>query len=189
MEKIWIIGNADEVTSVNHLVGASDIVVRINNPNPSCTLKADFLFLLNSYSATRKLRADPFFIKPTTKVFYRFTMGSIIKNNFFCHYSPYKKVKYCYKFSKMLLWHYWYTRSYDFLNVSLIYQATKALELTFGQEPSTGFLALFYCLQKHKNIPIVMHNFTFQGWEGHNWVQEKMYVERLINEGRVEFIA
>lgn len=188
MEKIWIIGNADEVTSVNHLVGAHDAVIRMNDPNPSCSLKADILFLLNSYSAARKLRTNPSFMKPTTKIFYRFPVG-VIMANVFNHYSPYKKAKYCFKFSKMVLWHYWYTRSCNFLDLPFLYRASEALGLPAFQEPSTGFLALFHCLEIYKDVPIVVHNFTFQGWVGHPWEYEKRYVERLVDEGRVEFIV
>jgi hypothetical protein len=56
--KFFIIGNADEQNSIAHLIKEDDILIRFNNPNSSCDLKANWIFIANGTIQTRHLKIE-----------------------------------------------------------------------------------------------------------------------------------
>lgn len=171
--KFFIIGNADEQNSIAHLIQDDDIVVRFNNPNPNCTLKADWIFIANGYTQIRHLVIEHQFLKPETQIFFRYSKEDI----FFGRYQDiplHKRIKYLWRFPQ------WIKK----LNLNL-YQCktfplplySSCVNLINHKLPSTGLLAIYYVLTRFPNNKIFVHNFTHSGWIGHNWVCEK----KLLN--------
>ena len=55
--------------------------------------------------------------------------------------------------------------------------------------PSTGFVALAWYLDAlAPGWRVVLHGFTFEGWEGHPWRCEREWVEARVREGTVRVV-
>jgi hypothetical protein len=180
--KFFIIGNADEQNSIAHLINEDDIVVRFNNPNPNCTLMADWVFIANGYTQIRHLTIEHQFFKPNAQIFFRYN-----KNDIWCsRYQKiplHKRIKYRWRFPK------WIKRSHlDQYQINYIPTAiyTHCAYLLTHKLPSTGILAIDYVLQYFPKNKILIHNFTNEGWCEHQWDGEKRLITHWINEDRIE---
>lgn len=182
---IWIIGNADEEVSINHLVTSDDTIIRFNNPNPTCTLKANILFITNGYDNINKTRIDKTFLHDDCEIFFRFhPIRAIIL---------YWKVR-----SRIRIFRY-FSRYFRFILRNKLFYSKKFIPnsviadiainiLKTDKQPSTGIIVLLYFLNKKQGEKIILHNFTFQGWDGHPWKKEEAYVRDLIQANQVELI-
>ncbi|WAW10591.1 hypothetical protein NB640_02720 [Oxalobacter vibrioformis] len=182
--KIWIIGNAPNKQNIDHLVNKEDIVVRFNSPNPSCSLRADVLFIANAYEnvRSRKMNINKKYLKKNTFVIYRFSLKgvfSLLKKQ-----KIFKIIKYLYRFLFFILRNNLHHFKYKFFDFNLINKIASDV-LKTDKEPSSGFIIIYYFLEKYKDAKIIMHNFTFEGWDGHPWEKEKKYVQRLIDENKI----
>lgn len=55
--------------------------------------------------------------------------------------------------------------------------------------PSTGFfLAINYVLNQYPTHQIILHNFCFQGWSGHDWHNEKCLVQTLLDKRKIKLL-
>ena len=55
--------------------------------------------------------------------------------------------------------------------------------------PSTGFVALAWYLDAlAPGWRVVLHGFTFEGWEGHPWRREREWVEARVREGVAQVV-
>ncbi|MCX8746962.1 MULTISPECIES: hypothetical protein [unclassified Snodgrassella] len=179
--KFFIIGNADEQNSIAHLIQHDDIVVRFNNPNPNCTLKADWIFIANGYTQIRHLVIEHQFLKPETQIFFRYSKKDIFYSRY-QNIPMHKRIKYLWRFPK------WIKKSQldqYFINTipSNIYRHC-ADSLGFRQ-PSTGLLAIDYICQQYPKNTVYIHNFTSEGWTGHNWDDEKQLIHTWVKTGRI----
>lgn len=180
--KFYIIGNADEKQPILETIGEDDIVIRFNIPNPSCSLKADWTFIANGYTQIRHLNIEHKLFKPDMQVFFRYTKQDI-------WYSKYqkiplhKRIKYCWRFPK------WVKKSkLDQYHISTIpsniYQ--HCAEILGFRQPSTGLLAIDYVLQNYPDHEIFIHNFTNEGWTGHNWDDEKKLMYNWVLNNKLK---
>ncbi|MCO6523199.1 MAG: hypothetical protein J6571_08450 [Snodgrassella sp.] len=75
--KFFIIGNADEQNTIEHLINKDDVVIRFNNPNPSCSPKANWVFIANGTIQIRHLKIEQKFFNPNTQIFFRYSLNDI----------------------------------------------------------------------------------------------------------------
>jgi hypothetical protein len=54
--------------------------------------------------------------------------------------------------------------------------------------PSTGFLTIYYVLQKLNQQPLTVIGFSFEGWNGHPWHLEKKIVKQWANDALLTLI-
>lgn len=62
------------------------------------------------------------------------------------------------------------------------------MDLLHSKFPSTGLLAIYYVLQYYPKHKIILHNFTNQGWSGHNWDREKLLIQTWEKEKRIDIV-
>lgn len=168
---IWIIGNAPEQNSINHLVHENDIVVRFNNPNPTCTLKADVLFAVTGYS-NLKQRINPTYLKGNCQVLFTVRPVSGIVG-YWKSRGKIRIVKYFFRLLQFVV----KGRLYHFRIRYFRFDYSRLRdELAINNPLSTGCVALYYYLNTEPKSKITLHNFTFEGWHGHAWDVEKAYV-------------
>lgn len=182
--KFFIIGNADEQNSIAGLIHEDDIVVRFNTPNPNCTLMADWVFIANGYTQIRHLNIDHQFFKPDTQIFFRYTRKDICLGRY-QNIPLHKRIKYIWRFPK------WIKHSHlDQYQINTIPTDTyQHCANTLGfRQPSTGLLAIDYICQYYPEKQIYIHNFTSEGWTGHNWDDEKKLIYKWITEGKITAI-
>ncbi|PIT62772.1 hypothetical protein [Snodgrassella alvi] len=182
--KFFIIGNADEQNSIAHLINEDDIVVRFNNPNPNCTLMADWVFIANGYTQIRHLTIKHQFFKPDTHIFFRYSKEDI----WFSRYQNiplHKRIKYLWRFPK------WVKHSHlDQYQINTIPTDTyrHCADILGFRQPSTGLLAIDYICQHYPRNKIYIHNFTSEGWIGHNWDDEKQLIHKWITTGNISAV-
>lgn len=182
--KFFIIGNADEQNSIAHLIQDHDIVVRFNNPNPNCTLKADWVFIANGTIQIRHLNIDHKFFKLNTQIFFRYTLKDILTSKY--EIIPLnKKIKYYLRFPR---WKKKY--GLDKFAIQTIPDQVhfNCMNLLHSKFPSTGILAIYYVLEYFPDHKIFIHNFTNQGWSGHNWENEKLLIQTWEREKRIAIV-
>lgn len=180
--KFFIIGNADEQGDITQLISEDDIVIRFNSPNPTCRLKADWVFIANGYVQIRHLHITSHdLFKSNMRIFFRYTVEDIWHQ----HYQRiplHKRIKYQWRFPKWIK--RFHLNQYTIDTVpSDIFQ--HCIELLNFPQPSTGLLAINYVLQQYKDHPIYVHNFTNEGWVGHHWGREKQFITELIEQKKI----
>ncbi|AOT07619.1 glycosyltransferase family 29 protein [Pseudoalteromonas luteoviolacea] len=52
--------------------------------------------------------------------------------------------------------------------------------------PSSGLLAMHYFIERCQHVTIT--GFGFQGWKRHPWAQEKQYVDKLVKQGKIDWL-
>ncbi|MCT6881275.1 hypothetical protein [Snodgrassella alvi] len=182
--KFFIIGNADEHKNIANSIGTDDFVIRFNNPNPSCNLMADWVFIANGTIQIRHLIIKNDFFKPDTNIFFRYKINDILKSKY--EVIPFdKKLKYCWRFP---CWKKKYKLNQYTLHTIPESIYFKCANLVKPNLPSTGLLAIYYILQEYPNNKIYLHNFTHQGWMGHNWSLEESLINKLSEKNKIEFI-
>lgn len=180
--RFFIIGNADEHIDIADKISHDDIVIRFNNPNSTCKLMADWVFIVNGTIQVRHLSIDHQFFKPDTEIFFRYKLNDILKSKYE-NIPIIKKLKYC--------WYFFRWKKKFQLNQFLIHIIPssvhyKCIKYLYPNCPSTGLLAIYYILEYYPNHKIFLHNFTYQGWKGHNWNKEKALIDELINKKKLE---
>lgn len=183
--RFFIIGNADEHNNIADKISNDDIVIRFNNPNPTCQLMADWVFIANGTIQIRHLSIEHQFFRPDTEIFFRYKTNDILKSRYE-NIPINKKLKYCWYFFR---WKKKFQLDQYLTHIippSVHYECIKLLYPNIF--PSTGLLAIYYILQYHPKHKIFLHNFTYQGWKGHNWNKEKALIQTLISEKKLEFI-
>ena len=85
MPNIWIVGNANEKRSINHLIHKDDTIIRFNNPNATCSLMPTILFMSTAYSFLNFIFTRPNEVNWETifsakKIIYRWTIKSVLLN-------------------------------------------------------------------------------------------------------------
>jgi len=53
------------------------------------------------------------------------------------------------------------------------------------ENPSSGLVVLEYLLDTYKK-PVFIHNFSWEGWHGHDWEREKKIFETYLKKGQVK---
>lgn len=185
--KIWIIGNAQEVEPITNIVAADDIVVRFNNPNSSCPLQGNILYVANGAWQTENLKINRDHLTKVQKIIFRYSPERILTSSEFDNTD---RDKHLLSFTQMIKTLRKDVPAYDFLSENLFGLSRQELHLHENDPsiPSTGILAIFDILSRSRDIKLILHNFTFEGWRGHPWEAEKAYVNKLVNAGLVEFL-
>lgn len=182
--KFFIIGNADEQHSIAEKISKDDIVIRFNSPNPSCTLMADWVFVANGYNQIRHLNIDHQMFKPDTQIFFRHSRKDIYLSCF--EKLPlHKRIKYFWRFPQWVKKSKLKQYKIDTISKSLYLQCVNMIG---NSMPSTGFLAINYVLNQYPTHQIILHNFSFQGWSGHDWHNEKCLVQALLDKRKIKFL-
>lgn len=180
--RFFIIGNADEQQALTETVGADDIIIRFNNPNPSCTLQADWLFLANGYTQCRKLQlTNQHLFKPDMAIFFRYFTADIL----YGHYQniPYsRRLKYLFRFPSFKK-RYQLNQYEQTVVASDVYR--HCAQIIGNRQPSTGLLAIYHILANHPQHTVFVHNFTNEGWVGHDWDGERVLMQKLLQEQKI----
>lgn len=180
--RFFIIGNADEQHSIAHLINKDDIIIRFNIPNPTCTLKADWTFIANGPIQLRQLcftSHDLF--QPDMRIFFRYTAEDIWHKRY-QNIPLHKRIKYYWRFPKWIK--RFHLDQYASETVpSHIFQ--HYMEILDFHQPSTGLLAIAYVIQYYSKHPIYIHNFTHEGWNGHNWNSEQKIIYNWIEQQKI----
>lgn len=189
MSTIWIIGNANETKTICHLIKSEDIIIRFNNPNETCSLKPTILFMSTAYSFLEYLfmhseKVNWSAILSAKKIVYRWPIRSILTNKpeYLSFSQRLKFPFYLYRLSKMRK----FSKNTFFYPHSEFVRCQQ--ELQTSTQPSSGILAILWCFINHPNHKIYIHNFTFEGWEGHDWKNEEKYVRRLHDLGKLTIV-
>ncbi len=182
--KFIIIGNADEQHSINDFACEDDIIIRFNEPNSSCTLMADWVFIANGYTQIRHLRINHQFFKPDTEVFFRYSKEDIYQS---CYekIALHKRIKYRWRFPK---WIKKYNLDLYKLNIVPKEIYLQTVDMIMHSLPSTGLLAINYVSDRFPNNQIFLHNFTYNGWSGHDWDSEKKLIQQWLDIGKLKNI-
>jgi hypothetical protein len=189
MSNIWIVGNANEKKSINHLVHKDDTVIRFNNPNSTCSLKPTILFMSTAYSFLNFIFTRPNEVNWETifsakKIIYRWTIKSVLLNKpeSLSVFHRIKFIRYFYRFSKFK----------KLPDSTLFFPRKKFIEyqreLQMSAQPSSGILAVLWCLENSPKQKIFIHNFTFEGWDGHDWGREKEFLHHLEEMGKIQIV-
>ncbi|MDS7927888.1 hypothetical protein RMB13_00005 [Acinetobacter sp. V102_4] len=201
-KKIILVANSDDIPDVNGMINDQDIIVRFNIPNEKkigiTGRRTDILFLANTVDLMeRRLKDKKFndFIDTLedTAVFFPFEddlinkmnpIGKISYRKFFIKFKKYirnsNNDRYINYFSEKNIKVKVIDQSY--------YWSAKGLMSTDNLSIlSTGFIAIFYFLsnKEYTNYDIYLCGFTFHGWSGHDWEQEKICVLNLIANKKV----
>ncbi|WP_066566372.1 hypothetical protein [Snodgrassella sp. CFCC 13594] len=180
--RFFIIGNALEQRDISHLIQNDDIVIRFNDPNPTCQLMADWVFIANGYTQIRHLTIDRRFFKTDTLVFFRYQMADILHARY-QNIPLHKRVKYLWRFPKWKK-HFGLDQYPTQIVPFDVYR--HCAQVLGYRQPSTGLLAIDYVLLTHPHNHIYVHNFTNEGWVGHNWDDEKRIMKSWLDEGIIE---
>lgn len=177
---IYIVGNSDESIDISSTIKQDDVIVRFNSLNRTSNLRPDVLFIANSSSmilggeilnSVRILDKSPI-------VVWRYRVSDILLNRYE-EVSISKKIKYFFKFKVFIQ-----KNTLSNLNQCYISEKVhnKSIEM-LGKLPSTGFMAILLYLNLYPEREIYIHNFNFEGWDGHNWDAEKEYITQMIKNG------
>lgn len=199
--KIILIANSDLVFDINNQITPQDIIVRFNIPKSSTltrtTYRTDFLFVANTVDLLhKKLNKKSKFMKfiqnmdNNFKIIFPYSDQLIKKNK------PYYRKKSLFRRDQLCI-NYNNTKYYKILTdlgykVSIlpeqIYLNLKdKVNLESDCILSTGLIALDYFMNNpnFKMYEIYLHGFSFEGWKGHAWDKEKLYISDLINQKKV----
>lgn len=181
-KRIFIIGNADNRANIEPMINQDDFIIRFNRPNPSCRLKADLLFIANGAVVVAR-RSELFnnMLKKNCALLWRYTLRDIISQKYES-ISLSRRLRY-------LLFLRWFKKKNHFNHRPNFFVPEKiqddCTELLAPGIPSSGFLAIYLFKQYFPQIPIYIHNFTFEGWHNHNWLGEKELVEEWIDSQEI----
>jgi len=201
MKQIVILGNAPLDKDYSTMVDQSDFVVRFNvanNYGKFSGIKADALCMSQSgcygrnLAKRRVIMGLPFidsvkeiwFPRPimhtARQIFFRSKNEKILRETDFSRFIidrnklQRKRIIYC---GQAL-----YDNACSDLNIP------NRIDI---YEPSSGYLAIKYALEKFDSDDTTIHiiGFTFQGFEGHPWEREKEEIKQLTEKGRLNFHA
>lgn len=180
---IYIIGNANELTDISNRLTPNDIIIRFNNINTTCKISANILFVANGYNL-KHISFNSHYVNNNFSLLFRYP---IIRNSQYLNLSPLRKFTYLFycipKFFLFILFHTHKLPKIIFFKKSYYQYCQKLLNYHL---PSTGFLAIIYCLKTYPNSHIYIHNFTHIGKGEHPWLKEKLYIQKLIQMGLIK---
>lgn len=180
---IYIVGNSDESIDISSTIKQDDVIVRFNSMNRTSNLRPDVLFIANSPSmilggeilnSAKSLDKNPIIV-------WRYRMRDILLSRYE-KVSISKKIKYFFKFKAFI-------KSNTLSNLNQCYISEKVHNKSIGilgKLPSTGFMAILLYLSLYPEREIYIHNFNFEGWNGHNWDAEKSYITQMIKSGHLK---
>jgi hypothetical protein len=194
---VILIANAPLTEDYRAWIDESAFVVRFNVPqNTSATTGArcNALCLTNHgdparrFAKYRMIRGLPC-LQPTTEIW--FPRPRTIRA-FTCLFNhPSRRIRRRQDYSRHIVARNDLNRHHQvFFSESLWTRSFGALSLDPREElltPSTGFLALMYCLDRFPTSFYRIHllGFTFQGSAAHPWELEKQAVQRMSGRGHV----
>lgn len=183
--RFFVIGNADEQQALAETIRDHDIVIRCNNPNASCPLAADWLFMANGYTQCRKLHiTSQHLFKDNMHIFFRYNLKDIMRSRHqLTSYS--KRLKYLFRFPAFKKRYGLNRFSQSVIPSELYEHCTRIIQ---HRQPSTGLLALYYVMFYHPEHEVFVHNFTNEGWVGHDWDGERKLMAVLIAEGKIKAV-
>lgn len=182
---IYIIGNSPEKEMIANHITPRDIIIRFNKPNPSCSIKADILFIANGqYRITHLEDTSTILVNNKYQIIWRYQPFNMILGRYE-KLSLFRKIKY------LLYFQYYKSKNYpdkpqEFYIPIESYQ--KCIEWLKGSKPSTGILAIHTLLNLYPEKKIFLHNFTFEGTQAHNWKLEKELITTLVNNKKLFMI-
>lgn len=178
--RIFIIGNAIETQDIYGCLTSDDVVIRFNNPNPSCDLKADILFVSNGPAlVVHRDMIKSTLLKEGGEIIWRYSYTDILRSRY-DKVSFSRKVRYLLYFEKFKIINDFNRYPQQFLGEDIQQRCINTLN---HKMPSSGFLMIFAMVNLYPEREIYIHNFMFDGWDGHQWELEKQYVDKLISEG------
>lgn len=181
---IFIIGNSEELSDISSLLSPEDVVIRFNAPNPTCGLKADVLFVANG--PTMVIRREKIFnglLHKNAKILWRYDPKDILSARF-QEVSWSRRVRY-------FLFLNWFKKKNTFDRYEQVIFNPKIYEECVNlvdAMPSSGFLAAYLYSRLYPSRQIYLHNFTFSGWDGHNWKREEEIISSFAREGIISFL-
>ena len=178
---IFIIGNSNEKRDISHLVTERDIIVRFNTPNPSCSLVADVLFIANNPKLIVHLtKINNGLLAKECLILWRHTVSELLLSHS-DNISFSRKLRYPFYFPIFRWKNKLYSYKQQYLPASI---SQKCLEIT-KKEPSTGFIVAYLYSKLFPNKKVYLHNFTFEGWDGHNWSLEADYINKKADKNEL----
>lgn len=206
-KKIILIANSDLIGDINNKIEVDDIVVRFNVPNLDIIKRTggrtNFLIIANTVNLMEKnIKKGSLFQKvintldQKTNIFFAYSDELIKKIN---PYYTKRRFSFLKKFK--IKKNNWGNEKYLSYFKKLNFQVDVIDENCYwdihekvGSEESliisTGLLALNFFLNnlEYKDYKICLCGFSFEGWGGHAWSNEKEYVSKLILEGKVKVL-
>ncbi|MDQ8934485.1 hypothetical protein [Acinetobacter rudis] len=204
-KKIILVANSDKVKDINSLIDDGDVIVRFNVPEDDKIKKTgyrtDILFLANTVDLMEdRLKSDKFnsFINSLedTSIVFPFEDELISKINpkckvvyrkFFLKFKEYIKNsdnnKYVSYFEEKNI-------PVDIIDQSYYWAAKDSINADDSSILSTGFIAATYFLnnKKYSDYDLYLCGFTFEGWSGHSWSEEKRHILNLKNKSSIHLI-
>lgn len=200
---IWIIANSDSVKNVK--ISDNDIVVRFNSPRTTTFAKTgfrtDYLFLANTVDVLSKMLMNDLFFKSYYRSLHEKAYVVLpYSDELIKKINPYMTVKNI--TGEIKLVPNWdnngqierlkniKNNKLNILSDDIYFHATKLINPAQGKIISTGLLAINYFIntEMFEHYNIVLNGFTFKGWPGHDWEQEKLFIEKVRGTGRVNII-
>jgi len=201
-KKIILVANSNSILDIGRVINDQDIIVRFNVPNKQkiemTGHRTDILFLANTVDLMEKRLKNKDFkrlvgtLKNTT-VFFPYEDDLINKINpackivyrkFFIKFKKYIKNSNNDKYKN-----YFFEKNIkvNVVEQSYYWAAKDLMSKDSLSILTTGFIAIFYFLnnEEYKNYDIYLCGFTFQGWSGHDWEQEKKCVLNLIADKKI----
>lgn len=177
--RIFIIGNADEKIELDQFINPDDFIIRFNAANPTCKLKADFWFIANGpITVIRRLNIFTDRIKKNCTVMWRYTRRDVLFSKFE-KISISRKIRFILFFPRFKKKNKIKNLPQSTLSPQILQECTDMLK---GNMPSSGFLMIYICKKMYPEMPIFLHNFTFQGTIAHNWALEESIINNLISQ-------
>lgn len=185
-KRIIIIGNANNTVPIEEFIDTKkDFIVRFNMPNRTCPVKANCLFVANGpVVIARRTNIFNGMLENNCHIIWRYTLKDILT-------SKYEKISLSRKFRALLFFNTFKKKnrlnqySSSTLNKNIQQECTNLVD---NYIPSSGFLTIYFFKKNYPHIPLYIHNFTFQGWDGHNWNKEKRIISEWLHTRQI-FLA
>lgn len=204
-KKIILVANSNQVKNINSLINDQDVVVRFNIPEDDKIKKTgyrtDILFLANTVDLMEdRLKSDEFnsfidTLEDTSIIFpYEDELISkinpkckVVHRKFFLKFKEYIKNSDNHKYMK-----YFEEKNLpvDIIDQSYYWAAKGLIDTDDESILSTGFIATTYFLNndRYRDYDIYLCGFTFEGWSGHSWNEEKRHILNLKNKNIIHLI-
>lgn len=201
-KKIILVANSDHIFNINSVINDQDLIVRFNIPSKQKIKitghRTDFLFLANTVDLMeRRLRNKEFnnFVGTlkNTNIFFPYEDDLIDKINPICRlvyrkfFIKFKKDVKNSNNNKYINYFFEKNMKVKVMDQSYYWAAKNLMNKDSSSILTTGFIAMYYFLnnEKYINYDIYLCGFTFQGWSGHDWEQEKKYILNLIANQKI----
>lgn len=200
---IWIVANSDSVKNVK--INDNDLVVRFNLPRATTFTKTgfrtDYLFLANTVDVLSNIIMKNLFFKSYYRTLHEKSYVILpYSDELIKKINPFMSVKNV--SGEVELMPNWNNdgqinnlkrikdNRLNILNDEVYYQSLNLINPREAKIISTGLIAINYFLniKAFDGYDIVLNGFTFQGWSGHDWEQEKIFVKKMHEAGRLHVI-